>query len=156
LVNQSTSHPEPSDSQPAPLEISALEVLTTTRSVRRRLDFERPVDRGLVERCLEVALQAPNGSNRQGWTWVFADEPRTRSEIAAVYRRCYRALMDRYDAPPSADDAAMASGRHLAEHLERCPVLLIPFIDGDADRLSAASAAGLWGSILPAVWSFHL
>src|SRR5882672_3741905 len=34
------------------------ELLTTTRSVRKRLDLTRPVPPGLVQECLEIALQA--------------------------------------------------------------------------------------------------
>ena len=45
------------------LNLSADEVLTTTRSVRKRLDFDRPVERSVVEDCLQIALQAPTGSN---------------------------------------------------------------------------------------------
>ena len=41
------------------------ELLTTTRSVRKRLDLTRPVPLGLVQECLEIALQAPNGARRR-------------------------------------------------------------------------------------------
>ena len=57
------------------LNLTADEVLTTTRSVRKRLDFDTPVDRATVEECLEIALQAPTGSNRQGWHWVVVEDP---------------------------------------------------------------------------------
>ncbi|MER7195830.1 hypothetical protein [Streptomyces flaveolus] len=59
--------PEPT----TPCEVPAadrgavLRILRTTRSVRRRLDIHRPVDLGLIHTALEVALQAPNGSNDQ-------------------------------------------------------------------------------------------
>ena len=49
------------------LGLDADEVLTTTRSVRKRLDLERPVEREVIEECLDIALQAPTGSNTQGW-----------------------------------------------------------------------------------------
>lgn len=42
------------------------ELLTTTRTVRKRLDLTRPVPPELIRECIEVALQAPSGSNRQG------------------------------------------------------------------------------------------
>ncbi|HEX3198427.1 MAG TPA: nitroreductase family protein [Propionibacteriaceae bacterium] len=45
-------------------------MLTTTRSVRKRLDLTCPVPIDLVRECLKVAPQAPSGSNRQGWHWV--------------------------------------------------------------------------------------
>ena len=53
------------------LNLSVDELLTTTRSVRKRLDFEKPVPREVLTECLELALQAPTGSNAQGWQWVF-------------------------------------------------------------------------------------
>lgn len=46
-------------------QLTADEVLTTTRAVRRRLDLERPVDPELVRECVRIALQAPAGSNRR-------------------------------------------------------------------------------------------
>ena len=52
------------------LNLSADDVLKTTRSVRKRLDFDKPVERAIVEECLEIALQAPTGSNSQGWHWM--------------------------------------------------------------------------------------
>jgi nitroreductase len=44
------------------LDLSVDEVLTTTRSVRKRLDLDKPVPREVVAECLELALQAPTGS----------------------------------------------------------------------------------------------
>ena len=56
------------------LNLTADELLTTTRSVRKRLDFDRPVERAVVEECLEIAFQAPTGGNRQGWHWVVVED----------------------------------------------------------------------------------
>ena len=56
------------------LNLSVDEVLTTTRSVRKRLDFDKPVPREVLMECLELALQAPTGSNAQGWQWVFVED----------------------------------------------------------------------------------
>ena len=68
------------------LELTNDELLTTTRSVRKRLDLERPVPRPIIEECLGLALQAPNGSNQQPWRWIAIDDPeiRTDSEAAAA------------------------------------------------------------------------
>jgi hypothetical protein len=57
------------------LNLSVDEVLSTTRSVRKRLDLDRPVPREVLMECLELALQAPTGSNSQGWQWMFVDDP---------------------------------------------------------------------------------
>ena len=64
-------------------------LLTTTRSVRKRLDLLRPVEPALIERAIEVALQAPTGSNSQGWHFVVVTDPDVRGEIAAIYRRAF-------------------------------------------------------------------
>jgi nitroreductase len=58
----------------ATLPLSPDELLTTTRTVRRRLDLNRPVPMSVIRECLEIGLQAPTGSNRQGWHWVVVDD----------------------------------------------------------------------------------
>ena len=68
------------------LNLSVDDVLTTTRSVRKRLDFEKPVPREVLLECLELALQAPTGSNSQGWQWVFVDDPEQKKALADIYR----------------------------------------------------------------------
>ena len=69
------------------LPLTPDELLTTTRSVGRRLDLTRPVPIDLVRECLEVALQAPSGSNRQGWQWMVITEESLRGAIGDYYRR---------------------------------------------------------------------
>lgn len=143
------------------------QLLSTTRAVRRRLDLGRDVDEKLLRECLELALQAPTASNRQDWHFLFVRERDRRAEIAELYRRSferYRAS-DQYagriggeDSDQSAVQRRVAtSADHLAEHLHEVPVLLIPCIrrrvPPDAPQ---AVAASLYGSILPAVWSFML
>ena len=68
------------------LPLSPDELLTTTRCVRRRLDLDRPVPMSLIRECLEIALQAPTGSNRQGWQWLVVDDAEIRRRIGDVYR----------------------------------------------------------------------
>ncbi|MEU4232290.1 nitroreductase family protein [Nonomuraea sp. NPDC026600] len=65
--------------------LSLDELLTTTRSVRKRLDLDRPVPIELVRECLDIALQAPSGGNRQGWHWIVVTDPELRSQIGAYY-----------------------------------------------------------------------
>jgi nitroreductase len=139
------------------------EVLTTTRSVRRRLDLERPVPRELVLECLDLALQAPNGSNQQRWDWVVVDDPDLRRRVAEVYR----AAMGTHSADPDRTTRGIdyssgtqarisASVRHLAEHLHEVPVLVIPTVRWRLDGADIFTQASVWGSILPAVWSLML
>jgi nitroreductase len=63
------------------------ELLATTRAVRKRLDLERPVPRALIEECLELAVQAPTGSNSQGWRWLVVDDAEQRAALADLYRK---------------------------------------------------------------------
>src|SRR5438093_3341906 len=71
-------------------------LLTTTRVVRRRLDLSRPVEREVVERCIEIALQAPTGSNAQGWHFVVVTDADKRAALADLYRRGFDLLADAY------------------------------------------------------------
>src|SRR5574337_1191079 len=141
--------------------------LTTTRSVRKRLDLTRPVPRGLIERCIDIALQAPTGSNAQGWQFVIVTDAHKRAQIADLYRRgfeLYRQLND--SAPPPQlhpDDPRyrqtlriVDSAEYLAEHLHEVPVHVIPCIEGRVEEAGVLAQASIYGSILPAVWSFML
>ena len=80
------------DTQWMHLNLSADELLTTTRSVRKRLDFDRPVEWPDVEEALEIALQAPTGGNRQGWHWVVVTDEAKRRAIGEIYQRELRDL----------------------------------------------------------------
>lgn len=147
------------------LDLSPDDLLSTTRSVRKRLDLERPVERELLEECIELALQAPTGSNRQNWHWVVVEDRAKKEAIAALYRRSW----DTYSAAIatgnwSEDDtraqragAVKSSAQYLAEHFGEVPYMVIPCAWG---RLPANAdttvQAGFWGSILPGAWSFML
>ena len=137
------------------------EALTTTRAVRKRLDLERPVDRATVEECLELALQAPTGGNMQLWRWVLVDDPELRAQMADVLRLSLAAFPSRpsapADDPPDVAASKMsASVMHLNEHLQEVPMLVVPVIAGRADNGTAFERATLYGSVIPAAWSFML
>jgi nitroreductase len=139
------------------------ELLTTTRAVRKRLDLERPVARELVEECLQLAFQAPNGSNRQTWRWIVVDDRATRAAMADIYRAAMDGYIARERDPnePPADDSPAAqrttsSVMHLREHLQDVPVLLVPTIAGRLEGADTFQQASVWGSVIPAVWSFML
>jgi nitroreductase len=140
------------------------ELLTTTRSVRKRLDLERPVPLELVRECLEIALQAPSGSNRQTWHFIVVTDADKRAAIGDLYKRAVDGYLKSSGAAGKlfADDPDRGpvqqrvgdSVAYLGETMGRVPVLTIPCIE--ARRLTADSQAGLWGSILPAAWSYML
>jgi nitroreductase len=146
------------------LPLTPDELLTTTRSVRKRLDFGRPVPLELVRECLEIALQAPSGSNRQTWHWVVVTEAEQRRAIGDYYRRSVEAYLASEWAAGKlhADDPERGpvqrrvgdSVAYLGEHLGEAPVLVLPCLRGG--KLGAGNQAGMWGSLLPAAWSYML
>ena len=146
------------------LNLSADEVLSTTRAVRKRLDFDRPVSREVIEECLQLALQAPTGSNSQGWQWVFVTDPAKKQALADIYATNFAeyakfAQSNSYeegDLRHEQRDRVTSSAMYLVEHFHRVPVMMVPCITGNLDRVPAFAGASQWGSILPAVWSFML
>lgn len=143
------------------LNLSADEVLSTTRAVRLRLDFERPVPREALMECLKLAVQAPTASDAQDWQWVFVEDPAKKAAIAEVYR-ANRAAVDKHAAslqkPGLVEKPSRiaTSGAHLVEHMQDAPVLLIPCQRGRADKGPPGMGATFWASVMPATWSFCL
>jgi len=151
------------------LDLTPDALLSTTRSVRKRLDFSRPVEPELIDECLELAVQAPTGGNRQLWHFVVVTDAQQRKALGEIYRKGYTF----YRQQIAAESTNIASSRltrerletlkkvrssseYLAEHMHEAPVLLIPCLWGSVDNLASVEQAGAWGSILPAVWSFML
>jgi nitroreductase len=158
------------DSRPAsqPLGLTADEVLTTTRAVRRRLDLTRPVPRELIQEAVAVATQAPTGRNQQQWDFVFVDDPATKTDMANLWRAglAQRNPYEQHGLPiptrgsfTSAEWARIRSSLgYLIEHLHEVPVLMIPVVQvaTRAELSTVHGQANSWGSVLPATWSFML
>jgi nitroreductase len=144
--------------------LTPVELLTTTRSVPPRLDLARPVDRTIVEECLRIGFQAPNGSNLQLYDWVLVDQADVRAAMAEIYRGGLAEQLTLSAADPDASpypdtDAQRrigASVYYLIEHLHEVPILVIPTVAGRLDNASIFEQASRWGSVLPAVWNFML
>jgi nitroreductase len=131
--------------------------------VRKRLDLERPVPRQVLLDCLHLAVQAPTGSNRQGWHWVFVEDAAKKEVIAERYRAVWEGYAkSRLSEFPEDDPrtkqrpGVMSSAQYLADNFHRVPVMMIPLIEGRLDGGPTILQASSWGSILPAVWSFLL
>ncbi len=148
-------------------------VLTTTRSVRLRLDLERPVPGALIKEALNIALQAPTGANTQTWRFLVVNDPAVRAKIADYYRLGAQAYVEGKTAMSrtgvtmmreyAADDlrqqqreSMIKSGGFLMENLQRVPVMIIPCIEGRFETDDVFTQASMWGSILPATWSLML
>ena len=152
------------------LDLTPDQLLTTTRSVRKRLDFTRPVEPAIVRECLEIALQAPNGANRQSWQFVVVTDAQKRQALGDIYRRGWADYLKlpmnqpeafdilRRRSPERAEGLSriFSSSDYLAEHMHEAPVLLVPCYRGRVDGASLLEQAGFWNSISPAIWSFML
>jgi len=149
------------------LNLSVDELLTTTRTVRKRLDLSRPVPRALVETCLDLALQAPNGSNNQAFEFVIVEDKATRAKVADIYRAGMQHFVEMIIADPSiysSRDVGRASRReemsvstaHLNEHMHEVPLLVIPTMMGRMEGQNVFYQASLWGSVWPVTWNFML
>jgi nitroreductase len=129
-------------------------LLTTTRAVRKRLDLTRPVALDVVLECLDLALQAPTGSNQQTWRWIVITDAETRASLADLYRGlpADRPPTRLGSVPPPEEQQARVtdSAGYLMEHLHEVPLLVVPCVE------DVGGAAGWAPSIYPAVWSFML
>ncbi len=140
-------------------------LLTTTRSVRKRLDFSKPVDLAVITKCIEIAMQAPTGSNAQGWQFVIVTDAAKRKAIADLYKQGFELYANNPDLRPTYSDDDMRtrqlprvvdSAMYLAQHMHEAPVFVIPCIEGRVENAGTLAQASVYGSILPAAWSFML
>ena len=146
------------------LNLSADDVLSTTRAVRKRLDLTRPVPGHLIEECVDLATQAPTGRNRQRWHFLVVTDQAQRTAVADIYRRAVQVApstpltkrdlrrMNAHGSWPRIADGL----QYLYDHIHQVPAIVIPAVEGRTDHATVAEQAGTWGSILPAVWSFML
>ena len=147
------------------------ELLSTTRAVRKRLDFDRPVGMEVIRECLELAVQAPTGSNAQGWQFVFVTDADKRRRIGEYYGQAYAIYRDMpfaiHKLHQGSADAQLtdsqarsaASADYLADNMGQAPVLMIPCIAGRTDNPEGAMAfaqTAVLGSVIPAAWNFML
>jgi nitroreductase len=141
------------------------ELLTTTRSVRRRLDLTRPVDLEVVRRCIEIAFQAPTGSNAQNWHFLVVTDAQKRATIARHYKAAFEAYRGMAESAPQVQEGdprrpqtlrIIDSATYLVEHLHEVPVHVIACVEGRVEQMPAVVQASVYGSILPSVWSLML
>ena len=133
-------------------------LLSTTRSVRRRLDLDRPVDPEVILECLRLAVQAPTASNGQVWRWLVVTDAEKRAELARLYAEGgadYLKSAAAREMDPQTR-RVYESAIHLADVLGRVPVHVIACLEGRADNLPNILSASMYGSVIPAAWSFML
>lgn len=152
---------------PTPFDLESIDrLLTTTRSVRERLDVTRPVDPQIIEKCLRIAIQAPSASNVQGWRWMIVTDPDKKAAVADAYRRGVELYLEiRAQTEVGLKNLEpeqrrqLAAGTRLVQILAEMPVQVIPCQAGrpeDRGGWNNASISSFYASIWPAAWSFML
>lgn len=152
--------------------VSLDHVLMTTRAVRKRLDLTRPVEREVIERCIEIAIQAPTALAGETWHFIVVTDPVQRASVAEIYRRageghrsgafpldaylsCLRATTPE-DRRFAVQQSMFRAGSDLMKHLHHVPVFILACADGRVENAGPGAQASLYGSIFPAVWSLML
>lgn len=133
-------------------------LLSTTRAVRKRLDLTRPVEPSVIYECLKLAVQAPTGSNAQGWRWLVVTDAGKRAELARLYTEGGADYLKSAASNEMNDQTRRVyeSALFLTEILDRVPVHVIPCLEGRADNAPNILSASMYGSVIPAAWSFML
>lgn len=139
-------------------------LLTTTRTVRRRLDLSKPVEPEVIQECLEIAIQAPNGGNQNRYHFVVITDPAKRAAIGAIYKKVFSqehvplsgAGDPRLPVYQTRLEGIHDSARYLADHLGEVPVHIIPCVESRFEDAGTFRQATRYGSILPAAWSLML
>jgi nitroreductase len=122
--------------------------LTTTRSVRRKLDFARYVEPEVIEAAIEVAVQAPTGANAEAWRFLVLTEPEPKRAVAELYRRALGRFRE-----TRSEAAQKPTVNELAQRLHEIPALVIVCSEGVPDAANRALQVAYYASVLPAAWS---
>lgn len=149
------------------LDLTPDQLLHTTRAVRKRLDFSRPVEDDVIRECVAAAMQAPSGSNNMTMRFVVVKDAAKRAAIGDIYRQCfdiYKTLPGVYAGSIEKDTAVeqeqqrrvVDSALYLADHMGEAPVLVIACTAGRLDAAPAMMAVSSMGNLLPGTWSFML
>ena len=139
------------------LELTPDELLSTTRAVRKRLDLTRPVEREVIEECLRLAQQAPTASYSQNWHFLVVTDPARKAALGEIWREVAYPYVQRGGGPREGQMQRIGDAVvHLAEHIQDVPVHVIPCVEGRYEGKSNPLVASMFGSIIPAAWSFML
>ena len=125
------------------------QVLKTTRSVRRKLDFERQVPLAVIEECIDIATQAPVGLGGENWRFIVVSEASVKSALAALYSEVLIDLSEQRGIE------LKSTHRALIEKLPDIPCMIFVCAIGEPGETRAQQIA-FYGSILPAAWSLML
>ena len=149
------------------LPLTTDELLSTTRAVRKRLDFERPVPDDIVRECVDLAMQSPSGSNNMTMQFVVVRDAAKRAALGEIYRQCYgiysqmdgvyiRSIDKGEESANAQQQRSADSADFLGQHMGDAPVLVIPCTFGRIDNVPAMMGASIGANVMPAMWSFML
>jgi nitroreductase len=149
------------------LPLSPDDLLSTTRAVRKRLDFDRPVEDQVIRECVDMAMQSPSGSNNMTMQFVVVRDEAKRKALGEIYRQCYGIYssmdgiyirsIDKGEADANAQQQRSAdSADFLGEHMGDAPAIVIPCTFGRNDNAPAMMSASIGANVMPAMWSFML
>lgn len=124
-------------------------LLRTTRSVRRKLDLERPVPYQVLEDCINVAIQAPVSMAGENWRFLIISDQALKASLAEIYSEVLHDLsLERgVDIKPT--------HQALLKNLPNMPCMILIFAMGEPQD-SVPQQVAFYGSILPAAWSLML
>ncbi len=126
------------------------EVLSTARSVRRKLDYDRPLERQVLLDCIDVAVQAPTGIAGESWRFVVVEDKRRKQAIANIYKEILLELLEARGMPIKPTHQA------LIDRMPDIPALIFVCVIGRPEGDTVGNHIGYYGSILPAAWSLML
>ncbi len=134
------------------------EAMTTQRAVRRLLPD--PVDDDVVLRCLDLAIHAPTGGNRQGWEFVVVRDAEVKHQLARLNRQAW-SVYRRLGAGRARHDPSLGrivdAVQWQADHFEEVPVIVVACLHGRSPTLvPPVFASSFYGSIFPAVQNLLL
>jgi nitroreductase len=144
------------------------QLLTTTRAVRKRLDFDRPVPDQLLRECVAVAMQSPSGSNNMTMRFVIVTDADKRRAVGEIYQQCfniyksmdgvYIGSIDKGSEDMNAQQQRSAnSADFLGDHMGDAPALVLACTEtGRLDGAPAMMSASMGANVMPAMWSFML
>jgi nitroreductase len=139
------------------LDLTPDELLSTTRAVRKRLDLSRPVEREVLDECFALAQQAPTASYSQNWHFVVVTDADKRAALGDIWRQVAHPYLQRGGGAREGQMLRISDAVvHLAEHIHEVPVHVIPCVHGRYEGKPNALVASMFGSIIPAAWSFML
>ena len=135
------------------------DIVSTTRSVRKRIDFERPIDREVIYHCVDLAAQAPTSVGNETWRFLVIDEPVKKKQLGDIYRHSFDEYLEirEQEREEAGEEKVELSPnyRFLADNIHRFPALLLVCREGRPPDDLAGQIA-FFGSVIPAAWSLMM